>query len=79
MEGLLEPLTGEQDLEERMNRGDTRGMKAEEMWDPRGSGRGRWALRCLAGELGACKAVSCQVPLRILGHGVGIAKALSVF
>ena len=45
---------------------------------PRGSGRGRWALRCLAGELGL-KAVSCQVPLRILGHGVGIAKALSVF
>lgn len=61
-----------------MNRGDTRGMKAEEMWDlgaPAGEGghSGAWL-----GSWGL-KAVSCQVPLRILGHGVGIAKALSVF
>lgn len=60
-----------------MNRGDTRGMKAEETWGlgaqageggHSGAWLGSWGLKTL----------SCQVPLWILGHGVGIAKAVCV-
>lgn len=59
----------------RMGRGDTAGMKTEAARDlvRRDSGRGRWGL--IPGRGAGLHAVSCKVPVRILGHGVGITKA----
>lgn len=60
----------------RVGRGDTSGMKTEEAWGlvHEGSGRGKVGpqIPCRGAGLNA---VSYKVPVRILGHGVGITKA----
>lgn len=58
-----------------MSRGDTVGMKPEEAQGLAhgGSGRGRWGL--IPGRGARLDVVSYKVPVRILGHGIGITKA----
>ena len=55
--------------------GDTVGMKPEEAQGLAhgGSGRGRWVL--IPGRGARLDVVSYKVPVRILGHGIGITKA----